>query len=1611
MKKRMITALTALLVLVCLLCVPSMATETADPVFQAGFASVDITPEVVEGSKLPLRGYGLSSRYLEGIESLGEGEEEVQNNLYTSCIAITDVAGTTALLITVDTINSNQWWSNEAKTAIVTALAALETPVVVEEDRIYISATGTMSAPELVYSGTDSEVAAAVADYREFVINQTVKAAKLAVADRSAAEMYHNDMDASAAVEHIATENGETIEDQKVTRLNYSAHYNISKDGETVGVASSAFGPSNRINSSGYTVEEVFTPDDTMGLLIFDMVDETKSSIVLANWSANPNLSSNGAFKYGVDHRNTVSADYVGYFRTALNAKGYRTAFFQGITGNVNAYSLDTSEQDPDVQATYTYIDENGQEKTSTYVSPKLYGEKLAALAYHGITTTEENTLHAADNEALICNTKSRFAMEPNEPTAAQTALVNRLRTTAAPTVSTEEGSTEEATTYANLYEYASATSEKFLDVQTNYATEENGFTAEEIAALAELKAPAQLDGIYTRMQHTVFYSENAETGELEPARTNFATAAVSCDVTVMQLGAMTFVTAPAELYDNYGVDGAYTWESIGAHFVFGNTNGSSGAVPNMDAFYYNENSEDYYKGTNTTWATTFPEGAGERLMETYMNIRKTMVATVDDAENQIRVQCECGAAEADFETTVLPGHTHEAKDFLPWYDSGAIPVDGNYYLMTDITLYQEARTGTGKKCIDLNGYTITRKVLPEIILDATGTEVPADHFYRQTRMFAVESDGRVAITDTVGGGKLTRDISALEAISAEEQYKITNYGLLIAVIDGNKNHNVIYKAELDATDQVSGGGACVALMSKYATFSMYDGTLTGGISLHGAAVYANGGQMNLYGGQITGGQALDNVDGPDLGNVYVGTGANLLLAGNTTISGGVDAEGNTNNLSLAIDARSLTVDPGYTGTAGITVRSENDPNGYIIGNKGTVTDEVLAAQLTVENQDYSDYKITTCQDVIMVADIREYCVCGGTEDDGQHGHTQELIQWKPWPVRYSSYLPAYNLGGNYYLLSDINIADQKSVQAELHLDLNGHNITRTVTAAAEGWEERTRVFYVGQGGSLSITDSTDAPGTITRDLSALTEEQKNSITNYGLIILMNEEASGDCELFNGILDATGQVSGGGACVANLTGDYYFHMHGGTLKGGISSTAGAIWSSGPVEIHGGTVTGGVATETGIGGIRIASLSNPTRTGSLRICSDAVITGNVDANGDPSNINIKTGEDNFTVVGTYTGTAGVVLGQEPYHLMKVAKSEDADISGANFTGDNYTEGYQFRIVDGYIVTFLDAAYITYEDETPISYHETLQEAFTAYPGGTATITLRRDVAEDSLSITKNTYLDLKGWDVTENTGFTADGVTLYVFDSETDDYTVENGNGYGIMQGDIAAAALGLPLDSDIVTAVKPTDHYVKIEEDGVGTSFHRLNLRFAGIVFRPDTNDEDDVYWPGMYFKSQFGGDEIIENHLVTYGVGMSAIAGEEMFTRDNSYTEMPAANWQAGADANGNSNNLQNGTILAGIMKPENISMINRRNGNRQVRGQNYVDLNLNGECVRFVGPEISYSMRDIFEGNNIAGIDEKWDSWTDDTKANILTVYNTYTENVMEYWTIPNIKAAAAS
>ena len=642
-----------------------------------------------------------------------------------------------------------------------------------------------------------------------------------------------------------------------------------------------------------------------------------------------------------------------------------------------------------------------------------------------------------------------------------------------------------------------------------------------------------------------------------------------------------------------------------------------------------------------------------------------------------VKYQCVCGGKAVG-----MSGHTCEEVVFLPWLDTASLPNSGYYYLTDNVTTTAQT-TLTGALCLDLNGYGITHLVAADT---------------KDTRVFRVESGASVSITDaTANPGTITRDLSQL---TDTQKSAISNSGLLILVCD---NADVtVYDGIFDSVGAATtGSGSCISsyyagshltiyggtykggtakyggvlhnkgtvnmyggtfaegrattggLVVNYGTFNMYDGMLTGGCSDSGGAVY-NGGTAGFFGGTVTGNKTVSNGTCP---GIYVGS--NNGVPGKLTIGGCVvidenrktanNVEMNIRYVSVANMASNFTISGDFTGKAGVYVATR--AIGQVIG----ISDD---ASFTPDNfkLDYNkDFDIVVNGKDIVLANIKYQCECGGKATDGKYGHTCEKVIYLPWTD--TATLPS---SGNYYLTDNVTTTAQMSVTGTLRLDLNGFTVAHKVAAGASS----TRVFSLSGSAYLAVTDSSNAPGTVTRDLSDLTAAQKTAITNYGLLFLLNDSAS--ATLYNGTLDATGMYSGGGSCVSLQGANTSFKMYGGTMKGGITDN-GVVYVSGNAEFYGGTVTGGVTKIAGgkAGGIRVLS------SGKLTIGGSVVIKDNKKSNGNPINIRFDTESKmatNFIVKGAFTGEASFYCGGTRTNGMVVGKSENASFTSANLHQD-------------------------------------------------------------------------------------------------------------------------------------------------------------------------------------------------------------------------------------------------------------------------------------------------------------------------------------------------------
>lgn len=267
------------------------------------------------------------------------------------------------------------------------------------------------------------------------------------------------------------------------------------------------------------------------------------------------------------------------------------------------------------------------------------------------------------------------------------------------------------------------------------------------------------------------------------------------------------------------------------------------------------------------------------------------------------------------------------------------------------------------------------------------------------------------------------------------------------------------------------------------------------------------------------------------------------------------------------------------------------------------------------------------------------------------------------------------------------------------------------------------------------------------------------------------------------------------------------------------------------------------------------------------------------------------------------------------------------------------------------------------------YTTLQAAVDAYSDSSSCIRLEK-ATDEAVSISKDIRLDLNGHDVTGEV--TVTGGTLTVMDSQTDDFTVDDEAGYGVISnvtGNIAAAS-----------------GYWMLEENG-SYSFHRVDLMIHAMTLRPEQ--------AGVYYKSNFAGDEIAAANVSRYGVALSI---KEVPSAENIKTVCATSyftNFSAGNNSDGTS------TLLKNVMKTENTQAVNEAQSRMPIYGRAYILTN-DGEYI--FGEPVSRSLQQ--QAEQIA-TDAVWNELTDAQVDASVLMYRKYTP-IMRKWKVTNIESA---
>ena len=235
--------------------------------------------------------------------------------------------------------------------------------------------------------------------------------------------------------------------------------------------------------------------------------------------------------------------------------------------------------------------------------------------------------------------------------------------------------------------------------------------------------------------------------------------------------------------------------------------------------------------------------------------------------------------------------------------------------------------------------------------------------------------------------------------------------------------------------------------------------------------------------------------------------------------------------------------------------------------------------------------------------------------------------------------------------------------------------------------------------------------------------------------------------------------------------------------------------------------------------------------------------------------------------------------------------------------------------------------------------------------------------DSAKLNYSCNLDLNGYDVDI---VMASGKTLTVWDSATDDYTVQDAQGYGIL------SATG---------TVEVLDGYKARTETG-GNSYHRWDIGLDKVTLRTSN--------AGIYYVGQFGLNELFREAVESYGVVLSLNPNPTLDKEDCLYTVL--TDWSAGGKGYG--------SVLSDIMDPENSDAVNAANADRIVYGVAYIK---NKDGTVTYSNQVRMTLKALVEH-----IDTGWNSLTQPQKNGLSDMYRQFSD-VMTDWNIPNTKAAA--
>ncbi len=619
------------------------------------------------------------------------------------------------------------------------------------------------------------------------------------------------------------------------------------------------------------------------------------------------------------------------------------------------------------------------------------------------------------------------------------------------------------------------------------------------------------------------------------------------------------------------------------------------------------------------------------------------------------------------------------------------------------------------------------------------------------------------------------------------------------------------------------------------------------------------------------------------------------------------------------------------------------------------------------------------------------------TEETGTSGYCdacQKTVDWKV--LDFNSLTASPDLrSGHYRLAGDVTVKDKLKVIPgnTVCLDLNGSTL------------DYNRSTMLTVGGDITTTE--DAV------LNLFDTQGGGKLAAPNRVVYVGHR--GKVNMYGGAIEGTAETAAidhGGAVYVTHD-DAVFNLYGGTIRGGnVTEHGGAVylWSEAnetkaQFNIYGGAVIGGSAKN----GAAISCLQSQ-----LGLYGGSVLQGTL------TNAEGAAGDC------IYTSSSPVYFSGSGY-----ADSITCDNFGGNtlyLSGDTdiripggitYSEAFESDVDLGNSLNGakLLSSLVVYDntdaqkylavsgsDLKPKSSDPTTENVLfngqpTTLSQAIANYTLSSDVSEitairltkdiDTLTADKDVCIDLNGHSIA-SVNITGNA-TLYVMDSTTNDYNIPDLRCCGY----IGAATGNVQPVPDGFGCVESKEGnwysgYVKLNTEQK-LSFHRIDF---GIADTDMSMEKAGIRYGCNFYASNL----LCDAFTGSYGIVVS-IKGD------------PAPNGVRADHAAStsfrslqNSGNAASNSYITNILKEENGYVVNKRNGETQIRGRAYFQFEEDGPI--FYGPEKTSTFKDALKQ-----ADDNWESIAfEPLKKQTYEFFNTF-KSVMKKWDLPNIEAGAAA